>query len=652
MKTLRGHRGDIQSVCFCPSRDLLFSSGYDKTIKIWNASSGKLLRTLTGHTSITKSLSFYDEHSLCYLLSGSWDSTIRVWDIRSGQCLKVFTGHENRVKVVISFALSDVADAERYILSGSDDCTIKLWSLVISDDKKENEEEDCFYSFVGHGQPVYCLALSNPANGQKRYLASGSADHTIRIWDLSSLTEPSLRTKKTLKGELNGHQGPVNSILFSQLDETKQLFSCSDDTTLIIWDYESGYMIRQLCGHRGGVTSLVSLFRDDSEYLLTVSHDTTLRIWNSKMTNELKRIDCSPAQCSLLSLTLSEDISGTKLAIGGTDGWLRLILRLEDLYLGLSMSGIGLKVQTQSLESSSSSSTSSPISRVKFVPKTRVLKNLVVGGFDVTNSSTYVQSPDSSQLLPKITAQKRFGAGKTLKESHQMTRKGKATAASNDDHLTTLSTDEPPPPHSACSPISHTSSPGSVRVNQKRIQPMPSSSLSVKSANEVNSSSLRDSGGPLKTKLLVDSLVGTGKERRFSGYGMSDDEQEMGPLDHSPKLPHKTVPSSSSSSPALLASPFPVHPTPSIEHQPPIESIGHDGRAYLRPVDCISPSIPYRVSRPLQQVNRRTVGPNKVSWCPPPKKEFILTVSLFAEPINQSKEAKVMSVVSYATPGS
>jgi WD40 repeat protein len=621
MKTLRGHRGDIQCVAFCPLNELLFSSGYDKTIKIWNASNGKLLRTLTGHTSIIKSLSFYmyAGNTICYLLSGSWDNTIRVWDIHSGQCLRILTGHENRVKVVISFALSD---EDSYIISGSDDCTIKLWTLMIPAQQPTEE----LYSFLGHSQPIYCLALSTPPDGQRRYLASGSADHTIRIWDLYTFFSDS--SKKTVKVVLNGHQGPVNSIMFSKVDDTKQLFSCSDDSIIMIWDYESGYVIRQLIGHRGGVTSLATLFRDDTEYLLTVSPDTTLRIWNSKITNELKRIDCSPSQCSLLSLALLEDISGTKVALGGTDGWLRLILRLEDLFVGLSMSGIGLQVNPQS-----TNSTSSSFSRVQFTPKTRVLKNLVVGGFDATNSSTFVQSSDSSNLLPKITSQNRVSGGKTLKHSPALSNdRIRRNGTDNKSSLTTLSVDEPP--HSARSSISHTSSPGSVRG--KRITPLSpqETNLHHKSVAQSNSSPPK----PLQTKLLVDGL-GDGPRLTFSSQHMSDDDD----------FPDPHLTKASASSPLLASSPLHLPPT---EQQAAVESVGHDGRAYLRPVDCMSPSTSHRASRPLHYVTRRKPSTNKLPLHPRPKKEFILTVSLFAEPINPSKEAKVLKVLPYGNQSS
>jgi hypothetical protein len=59
----------------------------------------------------------------CYALSGGTDRTVKLWEASSGQCLRTFAGHADAVTAV---ALS--ADG-RYALSGSADRTLKLWIL-------------------------------------------------------------------------------------------------------------------------------------------------------------------------------------------------------------------------------------------------------------------------------------------------------------------------------------------------------------------------------------------------------------------------------------------------------------------------------------------------------------------------------------------
>jgi WD40 repeat protein len=50
VRTLKGHTSEVRSVSFSPDGSLLASGGLDKTIKLWRVSDGSLVRTLTGHT--------------------------------------------------------------------------------------------------------------------------------------------------------------------------------------------------------------------------------------------------------------------------------------------------------------------------------------------------------------------------------------------------------------------------------------------------------------------------------------------------------------------------------------------------------------------------------------------------------------------------
>jgi WD40 repeat protein len=61
----------------------LLSASDDKNIALWNASSGELVSTLTGHTDAVVSLAISKDGKL--LVSSSKDGTIRLWNIASGQ---------------------------------------------------------------------------------------------------------------------------------------------------------------------------------------------------------------------------------------------------------------------------------------------------------------------------------------------------------------------------------------------------------------------------------------------------------------------------------------------------------------------------------------------------------------------------------------
>ncbi|UKZ72431.1 hypothetical protein TrVFT333_000060 [Trichoderma virens FT-333] len=114
----------------------------------------------------------------------------------------------------------------------------------------------CLQTLEGHNDWVSSVAFS--PNGQR--LASGSRDHTIRVWDASS--GACLRT-------LEGHSGWVSSVVFSP--DGQRLASGSHDNTVRVWDANSGACLQTLEGHNDVVLSVV--FSTDSHY--GISSDQT-----------------------------------------------------------------------------------------------------------------------------------------------------------------------------------------------------------------------------------------------------------------------------------------------------------------------------------------------------------------------------------------
>lgn len=101
--TIEGHRGGVNSVIFSHDSARLASASYDKTIKVWNASTGECIQTLEGHSNVVNSVVF--SHDSTRLASASDDRTIKVWNASTGECLQTLQIGE-RIST-ISFDITD-----------------------------------------------------------------------------------------------------------------------------------------------------------------------------------------------------------------------------------------------------------------------------------------------------------------------------------------------------------------------------------------------------------------------------------------------------------------------------------------------------------------------------------------------------------------
>jgi WD40 repeat protein len=147
LQTLEGHGSCVNSVVFSHDSSKLASASHDKTVKVWDASSGACLQTLEGHRNRVVSVAF--SHDLSNLASASHDKTVKVWDASSGACLQTLEGHTGYVN---SVAFSH--DSSK-LTSASYDKTVKVW---------EASSGACLHTLEVHSDDVSSVAFSHDSS--------------------------------------------------------------------------------------------------------------------------------------------------------------------------------------------------------------------------------------------------------------------------------------------------------------------------------------------------------------------------------------------------------------------------------------------------------------------------------------------------------
>lgn len=245
---LTGHKGAIQALAFSPDGTVIATASEDKTIKLWDTTTGKENRTLEGHPGPVTTVLFSPDGK--FLVSGGQDKTVKVWDLLVGIELFTLEGHAAPVTALA------VSRDNNVIASADQSGLVMTWDVGT---RKQRDKP-----FAADAGRVNALAFLGGLN-----LASGGADHMIKLWDLNAAD-----TKKPV---LTGHKQDITCLTSDR--DAAQLVSGSKDHAVRIWDVaNNGKVLFELTGHQGAITGIA--VSGDGKLLATGSADQTAKLWD------------------------------------------------------------------------------------------------------------------------------------------------------------------------------------------------------------------------------------------------------------------------------------------------------------------------------------------------------------------------------------
>lgn len=308
LRTFRGHKFGINSVAMSgDGRQVVTASALERTVILWDAQTGTRIHVFDEDPRSFLGSSVAFSGDALWLLTGSWRGGAVLWDTRTGEKLRTFHGLTSEVNS------ARLSKAGHWAVTGSSDGAAVVWD--VGGGRK-------LHTLVGHTGSIESVALDE----KNRRVVTGSRDSTVIFWDAQSGAKlrtfsgqmhpanpvPTRSGLQVLSPEtMRMIEGMVCAVAMSA--DTQVLLAGLFDRKAILWDTQTGTVLRLFQGHTDPVTS--AALSGDARYVLTGSLDKRAILWDAQTGGRLRTF--SGHTDPVTSVALSSD--GRRVLTGSED---------------------------------------------------------------------------------------------------------------------------------------------------------------------------------------------------------------------------------------------------------------------------------------------------------------------------------------------
>ena len=239
----------------------------DNTVRLWDLGTGEQIRIFVGHTNTVTAVCFSPDGGQA--ISASADATIRIWDKENGETVRVLRHGAQVLSIAICGHLLAATDFDFETAASH----LILWNWQTGEEvRRFDGQKDVIYSVAFSPDGWQLLSGSGPSGP----FSKGSGENELVLWDVES---------GVILRRLRGHKDAVFHVAF--LPGGYGAVSSSADATVVVWNLGDGSVRTVFRGHTTFAYAFAVSPRGDSVF--SASFDLSVIHWDIERGQEMRR---------------------------------------------------------------------------------------------------------------------------------------------------------------------------------------------------------------------------------------------------------------------------------------------------------------------------------------------------------------------------